>query len=391
VLANVLLEPHTVVTDSNTYDITAWALPYVFGLKAYASKENIKGKFSSLDEPRIASNEIDKPLAWLFSWGTSEDAQVLIALQKENIKVRQADQPFSVNGKDYPAGTLIILRAENERLMRGVKDKLAAIARKLDKPIQAVSSGFVEKGKDFGSNVYPLLKQPKIAVVSGMEVSSLAFGEVWFYLEHNLNLSPSIINAKDINNLDINKVNILILPDGSYGPYIGDGLTAWLNKGGKLILMEDAVESVLDKKGFDIKKREAAVKKDEKPDANKLLFKDKDRDDFETTIPGAIYKINLDASHPFSYGLGKTYYSLKTDRKIYEPFAKGWNVGLVNEKSLMAGIVGKKAREELKSGLLIGVQDFGRGQVVYLANDPLFRNFWEGGKTLLGNVIFCSY
>ena len=89
--------------------------------------------------------------------------------------------------------------------------------------------------------------------------------------------------------------------------------------------------------------------------------------------------------------MGKTYYSLKTDRKIYEPFVKGWNVGLINEKSLMAGVVGKKAREELKTGLLIGVQDFGRGKVVYLANDPLFRNFWEGGKTLFGNIIFCGY
>lgn len=183
----------------------------------------------------------------------------------------------------------------------------------------------------------------------------------------------------------------MILPDGSYSPFIGDGLTAWLNKGGRLILMEDAIESVFEKKGFDIKKKEAVVKKDEKPEANKLLFKDKNRDDFETTIPGAIYRINLDASHPFSYGLGKTYYSLKTDRKIYEPFVKGWNVGLINEKSLMAGVVGKKAREELKMGLLIGVQDFGRGQVVYLANDPLFRNFWEGGKTLFGNIIFCGY
>ncbi|QIL39421.1 zinc carboxypeptidase [Pedobacter sp. HDW13] len=391
VLANVLLEPHTFVTDSNTYDITAWALPYVFGLKAYASKESIKGKFSAPEETKIASNELDKPLAWLFSWGTSEDAQVLIALQKANIKVRQADQPFSVNGKDYPAGTLIVLRAENERITKGLKDKVTLVAKTLDKPILAVSSGFVEKGKDFGSNVYPLLKQPKIAIVSGMEVSSLAFGEVWFYIEHDLNLSPSIINAKDINSLDINKVNTLILPDGSYDSFIGDGLTAWLDKGGKLILMEDAIESFLDKKGFDIKKKEVGVKKDEKQEANKLLFKDKDRDDFETTIPGAVYKINLDASHPFSYGLGRSYYSLKTDRKIYEPFVKGWNVGLVNEKSLMAGVVGKKAKEELKSGLLIGVQDFGRGQVVYLANDPLFRNFWEGGKTLFGNVIFCSY
>ena len=391
VLANVLLEPQTFVTDSNTYDITAWALPYVYGLKAYASKESFKGKYADLSVAGPTSNDIDKPLAWLFSWGSAEDAGVLISLQKENIKVRQSDQAFTVAGRDYPAGTLIVLRTENEKVVKGLQDKVVAVAKKFDKPVRGITSGFVEKGKDFGSNVYPILKQPKIAIASGNEVSSLAFGEAWFYLEHDLNLSPSIINAKDINNLDINKVNTLILPDGSYGSFVGDGLTAWLNKGGKLILMEDAIESVLEKKGFDIKKKEAVVKKDEKPEPSKLLFKNKDKDDFEFAIPGAIYKVNLDASHPFSYGLGKFYYTLKTDRKIYELFTKGWNVGQVDEKSLMAGVVGKKVREELKSGLLIGVQDFGKGQVVYLANDPLFRNFWEGGKTLFGNILFCSY
>ncbi|WP_231427027.1 M14 family metallopeptidase [Pedobacter sp. Leaf250] len=391
VLANVLLEPQTFVADSNTYDITAWALPYVYGLKAYASKESFKGKYADLAIADQTSNDIDKPLAWLFAWGAAEDAQVLSALQKENIKVRQADQAFTVAGRDYPAGTLIVLRTENEKQVKDLKTKVVTTAKKFDKPVRGITSGFVEKGKDFGSNVYPILKQPKVAIVSGNEVSSLAFGEAWFYLEHDLNLSPSIINAKDINNLDINKVNTLILPDGSYSAFIGDGLTSWLNKGGKLILMEDAIESVIDKKGFDLKKKELVAKKDEKPEPSKLLFKNKDKDDFEFAIPGAIYKVNLDASHPFSYGLGKFYYTLKTDRKIYEPFTKGWNVGQVADKSLMAGVVGKKVREELKSGLLIGVQDFGKGQVVYLANDPLFRNFWEGGKTLFGNILFCSY
>lgn len=391
VLANVLLEPQTVVTDSNTYDITAWALPYVYGLKAYASKESIKGKFDALEEYKISSTNMDKPLAWLFNWGAAEDVRLLTALQDEKIKVRQADLPFSVNGKSYSAGTLIVLRAENEKLIKDIKAKLTQIATNLDMPLQAISSGFVEKGKDFGSSVYPLLKQPKIAVVSGAEVSSLAFGEVWFYLEHDLKLQANIINAKDINNLDISKINTLILPDGSYSNFIGDGLTAWINKGGKLILMEDAIGSVIEKKGFDIKKKELVAKKDEKPEVSKLLFKDKDKDDYENSIPGAIYKINLDASHPFAYGIGKTYYTLKTDNKIYEPFVKGWNVGQFSDKSLMAGIVGKKVRDELKSGLVIGVQEFGRGQVVYLANDPLFRNFWESGKTLFGNIIFCNY
>ena len=391
VLANVLLEPQTVVTDSNTYDITAWALPYVYGLKAYASKESIKGKFDALEEYKISSTNMDKPLAWLFNWGAAEDVRLLTALQDEKIKVRQADLPFSVNGKSYSAGTLIVLRAENEKLIKDIKAKVTQIATNLDMPLQAISSGFVEKGKDFGSSVYPLLKQPKIAVVSGAEVSSLAFGEVWFYLEHDLKLQANIINAKDINNLDISKINTLILPDGSYSNFIGDGLTTWINKGGKLILMEDAIGSVIEKKGFDIKKKELVAKKDEKPEVSKLLFKDKDKDDYENSIPGAIYKINLDASHPFAYGIGKTYYTLKTDNKIYEPFVKGWNVGQFSDKSLMAGIVGKKVRDELKSGLVIGVQEFGRGQVVYLANDPLFRNFWESGKTLFGNIIFCNY
>ena len=39
VLASVLLDPITQVNDSNTYDITAWSLPYAFGVHGFASKE----------------------------------------------------------------------------------------------------------------------------------------------------------------------------------------------------------------------------------------------------------------------------------------------------------------------------------------------------------------
>ena len=41
VLAKVLFEPKSKLVDSATYDITAWALPYVYGLQAYAVKEKI--------------------------------------------------------------------------------------------------------------------------------------------------------------------------------------------------------------------------------------------------------------------------------------------------------------------------------------------------------------
>jgi hypothetical protein len=34
------------------------------------------------------------------------------------------------------------------------------------------------------------------------------------------------------------------------------------------------------------------------------------------------------------------------------------------------------------------VQDVGRGAVVYLVDNPLFRGFWQSGKRLFSNAVF---
>jgi len=38
--------------------------------------------------------------------------------------------------------------------------------------------------------------------------------------------------------------------------------------------------------------------------------------------------------------------------------------------------------------LLYGVQESGRGTIIYLATDVLFRSFWENGKQLFTNALF---
>ena len=45
-------------------------------------------------------------------------------------------------------------------------------------------------------------------------------------------------------------------------------------------------------------------------------------------------------------------------------------------------------KERLKDGLLFGVQDIGQGTVVYMADNPMFRSFWENGKLLFANAVF---
>lgn len=386
VLANVLFEPQTAVNDSNTYDITAWALPYVYGLKAYASKESVKGTYPALEEPKEQSEIADKPYAWIFKWNSIEDAQVLIALQRANIKVRSAEQAFTIGTKVFPAGSLLVYRTENERQVKGLSSKIARIQKDLNAVAYTSASGYVDKGKDFGSNVYPILNVPKVAIVTGTGISTQGVGEAWHFFEQELNYPVTMITANNIDKLDINKINTLIMPDGNYGEDINEKLESWIENGGKVVLFEDAISSTLGKRPFNIRLRES-VKNDIKVNGARK-YGERNLDDLSETIPGAIFKVNLDQSHPISAGLGDYYYALKTDDKIYELLNKDWSVGVLKSNSYMSGVVGKGVLKKLDNGMLFGIQSVSKGTVIYLASDILFRSFWENGKQMFTNAVF---
>lgn len=386
VLANVLFEPETKVTDSNTYDITAWALPYVYGLNAYAVKEAVSGAFSTMEDKSENVVTAVKPYAWILPWNALEDAKILIALQQSNIKVRLSEQPFTSGGKVYPEGSLLIYRLENEKLNKDVAARIVHISKTFNKNFDSISSGFVDKGKDFGSGVYPLLTVPKVAVVSGPDVSSHSVGEIWHFFEQELNYPLNIIPEQKLGSLDLATTNVLILPDGDYMRKNIEKLEGWINRGGKVIVMEEAINSVIGIRPFEIKKKDSdsADKKEEWS----RTYGEKDKDDMKDAIPGAIYKVSIDKSHPMAMTLGAYYYTLKTDDKIYEPLTNGWNVGVLKPNSYVAGVVGENVRKKLNKGLLFGVQPSERGNIVYLSTDVLFRSFWEGGKQLFVNTLF---
>jgi len=65
-------------------------------------------------------------------------------------------------------------------------------------------------------------------------------------------------------------------------------------------------------------------------------------------------------------------------------------VGVLKKDGYQAGFVGVQVKNKLKDVLSIGVQEMGSGQVIYFAEDPLFRNFWENGKMLFANAVFLS-
>ena len=84
--------------------------------------------------------------------------------------------------------------------------------------------------------------------------------------------------------------------------------------------------------------------KDKKEDPYEYLmsYENREREQIRNLTPGAIYKIQLDNTHPLGFGLPEYYYSLKLNDDIYELFSDddGWNVGTIKKDGYVSGFVG---------------------------------------------------
>ncbi len=61
---------------------------------------------------------------------------------------------------------------------------------------------------------------------------------------------------------------------------------------------------------------------------------------------------------------------------------------MLKKERQVAGFVGSKLTNRLQDGLLFGVQEIGRGSVIYFTDDVMFRSFWENGKLMFSNAVF---
>lgn len=388
-LASVLLEPKSNLSDSNTYDITAWSLPYAYGVDAYAVKEVLNVTPASPDgvTPRMVpvSN-----YGYLIKYNSMAGAKALANLLKAGVKVRYATKPFTYNKELYDRGTLIVLSKGNPA---DLNVKISSSIRNSNVEVASVESGFMDKGADFGSPDIRFIEAPKVALLTGEQVSSTDAGEVWNLFDQTLDYPISLFNANDLQRINLKNYNVLILPDGYYRSLndktIADKLKEFVRGGGKLVALQGAVQQMAAGDwGLKLKedKQDDTSKKDDYAALKK--YEDRNNDYLKGAIPGAIYKVDLDNTHPLAFGYPAYYYTLKQDANLYEFLKDGWNVGVLKKDSYVAGFTGSKLKPKMKDGLLFGVDEMGAGSVVYLSDNPLFRLFWENGKLLFCNAVF---
>ncbi len=399
VLAQVLFEPNPTLNDSITYDITSWAMPYAYGLQAFALETRLDAA-GDYQKPEFTPNPVGQtPVAYLASWQGTRDVAFLSALLNAKIRVKYAEYPFEVEGKSYPAGSLIITKGGNQYVADFDK-KVSDAANKFGVKLATTQTGYVDKGKDFGSPNVKVIQAPKVALVGGNGTSSLSFGEIWHFFEKDLNYPLSNLDAASMSGYDLSKYDVLILP-ATYGSALNAAaqqkITDWVKAGGKLIAMDGALNLFANKEGFALKNfdseedKKAAEKADEALSKQERLepYMDMERLETASGIAGAIYEVKMDQTHPLGYGTGGKYYSLKNNPARFTYLSGGANAGVIaSNDSYRTGYIGYKIKSKMGESLAIGAERQGRGQIVYFVDNPIFRGFWESGKLVLSNAIF---
>jgi hypothetical protein len=389
-LVHVLFEPQTQLSTPVTYDITAWSLAYAFGLDAVASTRLVTAE--NEESAFVANQPVQNAAGYLSKWNSVKDAQFMTALLEEGIKVRFSEKELSFGGSEFGRGSLIITRSDNKNL-EDFDNKLIAIANKHKRPLYASETSYADNLTDFGSQYVHLIKNKKVAILTGDGISSLNYGQLWHFFENELAFSFTAIHTKHIANIQWSDYDVLILPDGNY-KFVDDEsfkmLDQWVSKGGRILAFQNAIELFNDKEGYDLKKNKDEDKEKEKT-GNLIPYAEREKHSTKDFITGSIFKVTLDTTHPLAFGMEEVYYSLKLGSKSYKLLEKGYNVGYIgDEVENVSGFAGEAAKEKLKNSIVFAEAKKGRGSVVYFVDDVTFRSFWQNGKLLLINGVFLT-
>jgi hypothetical protein len=392
----VLFEPDSKASDSLSYDLTAWALPYAYNMKAFALAEQVKPFDGKIDtEKTDIKLSIDKPYGYAVPYDGFNVLKFISALHLKNIRSRYSLKPFTIGGTVYERGSFIIARGDNKGMESKIDKIVTDLAEKFQVNVTPVTSGLVENGKDIGSDYSPLKTKPKVALISGEGTSSSAVGELWYFFERELNYPLTLIKTGNVKTDDLSDYDVLLITSGTY-PALKDTIVDYAKRGGKVVVFEKAISIFASEKSTSLFKavetrtaEQKAAEKKEKSDDLTLLkkYSDEGRYQLSDQSAGSIYKVTVDTTNPYGFGLGREWFLLKQEQP-YPFLTKGNNIGYILENKPVSGFAGYKYQKQIKNTMVIGSEPIGKGEVIYLTDDPYFRAFWKSGRPLLWNVVF---
>ncbi|MGZ8545656.1 MAG: M14 family zinc carboxypeptidase, partial [Flavisolibacter sp.] len=386
--------------DSLFYDITAWTMPLAFGLP-YAEL-NQSAYNNSLLGKKLAEEIHTKgkimggrsTIGYILDWRSFEAPAALYELQNEGLFTKVSTNEFDLPSQDprvpgdhFNYGSILVPVSMQTKSAEEIFNLVKAVSSKYGVVFHAITAGNVLTGSDFGSSRFTALTKPTIAMLVGQGVNALDAGEIWHLMDQRFNIPMSHLEISTFNRVDLSKYNTIIMVSGTYSDLNKDKLKAWVQGGGTLILTEDAVtwgaQSGISQVSF--KKLKPAA-----DSTQTLRYVDREQVQGAQRMSGAIFRADVDLSHPLAYGYTSPYVSLFKGNSVFmekskNPYATPY---YYKSQPLQSGWLSRQNYEAVKNSAAVIVNTIGSGRVISIADNPNLRAFWLGGSKLMMNSIF---
>ena len=381
--------------DSLFYDITSWTMPLAFGMPyetiTAAGGQNYFGK--KLDPVVFPKGEMTgrSEYSYLFEWDEYYAPRALYALQEAGLITKVATNPFNINvtagTHSFNYGTIEVpvqmQSIGSDQLYNIMKD----VAEKNAIKVYAMQTGNTISGSDLGSSKFLSLTKPTVAMLVGRGVLALPAGEIWYLLDQRMNIPSTHLEINTFNSADLSVYNTIIMPGGTYTDINKDKLKAWVQNGGNLILMGDAVSWAAQNGVSNVSLRRIKSPVDS---SQRLPYVMKEQIDGSQEMDGAIFGASVDLTHPLGYGYHQKIISLFKDNKVFmeksrNPYATPF---YYEGNPLQSGRLSKQNLDAITNAAAVVVNTIGSGRIINIADDPNFRAFWLGGTKLMMNALF---
>ena len=386
-LIKSMFEKRITFEDSLFYDISAWSLPYCMNVPTVEAKTAI-----SLGE-KVDKNDFPKgkvygksAYAYFFEWNSYFAPRAAYELLKKGYNLKVATEPFTaiIEGKEkiFDYGTIQIFSNGSDP-----GPLLQTLAERDGVDFYATQTGLTPNGIDLGSEKFKKIRQPKVLMLSGTGVQSTDAGEIWHLLDTRINIPLTFADIETANRVALEKYTHILLAGGNYNALSDEKIKRYVQGGGILVAMTDAVEWVSSKKIANI-----TIKEKPNNDGNgeKRPYNQQEKYVGALETAGTIFEAKIDPSHPLCFGYQQDKLALFKDNNIFMEDTKNpYNTPLIfTDKPLIAGYVHPKNEKLIKNSPAVIALNVGAGRVIAMSENPNFRAFWYGTNKLFLNTLF---
>ena len=347
----------------------------------------------------------DDDIAYLVDWRNDRATRLLSQLLRQDIVVQVAQKPFAVDSggkrKDFGFGTLsIVLGVQNkgkpnQRTVNIIRRLLTSAAND-GVDVTPVKTGLTPEGIDLGSGSFPVIRRPDVAMIIGSGISQYRTGEIWHTLDNDTRFPITLLKTEMVPGVDLSRYDKLIIA-GPIDEFEAEVIGPWVKNGGTLIACGDSLGSVdrlLVQREL-LNNPNSSQAESEHPHNHHLQrpFVDRRSEGALKQIAGAIFNTTIDPTHPLFYGIeGKNLPVFRTSTTVVTPSkTPHQNPAVYPENPLLAGYASDENVKKITGSASVVVEPLGRGQIIVLVDNPVFRGYFHGTKRVLLNSIFFGH